>query len=142
MRALSGNCYLGIEHNQGHIPLGEGGDDYKPGGRMQNFDVIFGEFDDSPDPNTGNDSIWQICGRMIRPYNRPPDQPGNDDPNPPFYMNYPNPRGQFYYVGFEYSFNFGAYAWVRVDMNNYVGLQNAIGIHRNYMKALGSKYNG
>ncbi len=32
--------YLAIEFNPGHIPLGEGGDDYVAGGRMTTFDVL------------------------------------------------------------------------------------------------------
>ena len=73
---------LGIEFNVGHIPFGEGGDDYLPGGRMSLYDLLLGEF---PRPLTGDD-VWQIIGRLVFPYRRPPDQPATDDPNPPFYL--------------------------------------------------------
>lgn len=136
MRNLAPNCYLGIEHDPGHIPVGEGGSDYQPGGRMENFDVIFGEFTDSDNSAQGNDSIWQILGRMIRPYNRPSDQPSSDDPNPPFYL-VDSPRGPRTYVAFEYNVRFGEYAWVRSQVS-----VEQINQHRNYFKQMGSKYNG
>ncbi len=135
MRALAPNAYLGIEHDPGHIPLGEGGDDYQPNGRMKDFDVVFGEFsDDGNPPGYGNDTLWQILGRMIRPYNRPSDQIG--DPNPPFYLT-DSPRGPRFYIALEYNTKVGEYAWVR----GYVTAAE-INDRRNYIKAMGSKYNG
>src|SRR5216684_1165424 len=64
-RTLCQNGYLALE-NDGHLPLGEGGDDLKPGGRLNNFDTLLLETETWP--NTG-DMSWQICGRLIRPYN-------------------------------------------------------------------------
>lgn len=133
-RNLIPNGYLGIEHNPGHIPLGEGGDDYHPGGRMKDYDVIFSEFEDSSRPDQGNDTIWQIVGRMIHPYHRPADQVG--DPTPPFYL-VDSPRGPRFYCAFEFNSLWGAYAWVR-------GRVSAADIttHRQYFKSLGCKYTG
>lgn len=141
-RKLSPEGYLGIEHNPGHIPIGEGGDDYKPGGRMDAYDVIFSEYNDiSDDPNEGDDTVWQVNGRMVNGYKRPSDQPINDDPNPPFYL-IPSPRGERYHCAFEHGFHFGAYPWVRVNMNNYFPLQEKIIARRNYMRAMGCRYTG
>lgn len=97
---------LGTEFNTGHIPLGEGGGDYLPGGRMQDFDVIYGEFDPF---NYHADSTWQIVGRLVSPYRRPSDQPPNDDPHPPFYLSMPNVRGPWFFIAFEIL----TYRWVR-----------------------------
>lgn len=76
---------LGIEFNTGHLPFGEGGDDWLPGGRMANFDMVFAEFDG----NLQQDSTWQIVARLMKArgqYQRPPEQPAGDDPNPPAYL--------------------------------------------------------
>ncbi len=103
----AGALYVGLEHSTGHIPLGEGGSDYEPGGRMVPIDTILGEFDDG----RFDDSVWQILARMIGPaYIRPPEQPAHDDPPPvPFYLAPQSPRGPFYYRVFEYYI----YGWVR-----------------------------
>jgi len=97
--------YLGIEHTPGNIPVGEGSNDYKPGGRMDNFDTIYSEYDPW---NLHQDSTWQILGRFCRPYNRPPDQPAGDDPNPDYYL-LDNSRGKRFYIIYEYK----TYRWVR-----------------------------
>lgn len=134
-RALQPTCYLGLEHQPGRIPLGEGGDDYKPGGRMQDFDVVLGEFDG----NLHQDSTWQILGRMVRPYHRPVDQQG--DENPPFYL-VDSSRGPRYYCAFETD---DPYYWVRTDPNNSVAVQQArqrIGNSRGYLRNLGARYTG
>lgn len=142
-RKLNPNGYLGIEFQPGKIPAGEGGNDYKPGGRMDGYDIIFAEFSDDqlaglPDaPTSGNDTIWQIFGRCVRPYNRDPNQPANDDPNPPFYL-VDSPRGPRKFVAFEGGFKYGEYPWVRVDMNNYQPLQSLISQRREYFKQLGA----
>jgi hypothetical protein len=108
-RSILPNGYLAIEHTTGNIPIGNGPADYAPGGSMQNFDVIFSEFDNQPTPD--NDSYWQVAARLLGPaYVRPPDQPSWDDPPPaPFYLKYPTPRGPFYANALEYY----AYPWVR-----------------------------
>lgn len=96
---------LGIEFNTGHIPVGEGGGDYLPNGRMQDYDVIYGEFDPI---NYHQSSTWQIVGRMVQPYTAPADQ-NDGDHNPPFYLGVPNPRGPWYFIAFEIL----TYVWVR-----------------------------
>lgn len=97
--------HLVIEHSTGKIPVGEGGSDWEVGGRMLVYDGILSEFNW---PTTG-DQVWQIVGRLNRPYNRPPDQPSWDDPNPPFYLPFSNPRGPIYYIPYEYA----TYQWTR-----------------------------
>jgi hypothetical protein len=97
--------YLAIEHSTGKIPVGEGGSDWQVGGRMMVYDCVLSEF---TWPTTG-DQVWQIVGRLNRPYHRPPDQPPWDDPNPPFYLAYNTPRGPVYYVPYEYA----TYEWTR-----------------------------
>jgi hypothetical protein len=103
-RALCPRCYLGIEHNVGHIPLGEGPSDWTSTGLMKDFDVLFSEFWDG----IFDDTVYQVAGRTIRPYNRPADQVG--DPNPPMYMqgNVRDPNAQP-----ACFFEFGMYGWVR-----------------------------
>lgn len=105
-RSLLPDGYLGIEHDIGHIPVGNGAGDYAAGGMMTDYDVILGEF---AYPQYQADSTWQVLGRMVRPYHRPPQQPANDDPNPPFYLAPNSPRGPYYYIAFE----IGEYQWVR-----------------------------
>ena len=78
----AGALYVGVEHQPGRIPAGGGEADYRPGGLMSQYDLVLGEFDGA----AHDDTAWQILGRMIRPYNRPPDQPAADDPDPPFYL--------------------------------------------------------
>jgi len=104
-RSILPNGYLAIEHSTGKIPVGEGGSDWAPGGRMLVFDAVLSEFNW---PTTG-DQVWQIVARLNRPYNRPPDQPSGDDPNPPFYLGTPTPRGPVFYVPYEYA----TYQWTR-----------------------------
>lgn len=114
VRAIEPNAYLKIEHSAGNIPLGEGGTDYLPGGRMMLFDVLASEF--AVWPTTG-DTIWQIGARLLGPdYVRPSDQPPDDDPgspfdygNPKFYVQFDTPRGPIYRIAFEP----GTYGFVR-----------------------------
>lgn len=134
-RSIKPNCYLGIEHNVGHIPVGNGSVDYSPNGAMAGYDVILGEFAD----NLHQDSTWQILGRMIRPYNRPNDQ--KDDPNPPFYL-MDSLRGARFYCAFETD---NPYEWVRVDINNPTAIQNQLNkieSERAYFKSLGCRFIG
>jgi hypothetical protein len=99
--------YLGIEHTPGNIPAGEGGGDYAPGGLMTTYDTMMGEY------NTFHeDSYWQIAGRMLDDYVRPPDQPAGDDPHPPKYLGPDSPRGPYFYVVFEPT-RPGVYEWCR-----------------------------
>lgn len=134
-RSRSPNCYLGLEHNTGHIPLGEGGSDYAPGGKMNGFDLILSEYDDwNPNvPGSAGDGVWQINGRLERPYNRPPDQPQGDDPNPPFYLAQPSPRGPYYHLAFE----FNEFLWVRSRVS-----AEDIQKQRDYLKAMGCRWTG
>jgi len=135
-RKLLPNGYLGIEHNPGHIPTGLGEADWLPGGTMENYDVLLSEFADQSDPAAGNDTIWQVVARCVRPYHRAPDQPAGDDPNPPFYL-VDSARGPRFYCAFEYSFNWGAYGWVR-----YYSTAQEVATHRQYMLNLGATYAG
>lgn len=104
-RSIRPSSVLGIEHDGGHIPLGGGVDDYLRGGRMQDYDLILGEFD----AGLNTSMTWQVLGRMVHPYRRPPDQPAWEDPTPPFYLQEASPRGRFYYNCFEWNL----YDWVR-----------------------------
>jgi hypothetical protein len=110
-RRLCPACYLGLEFNPGHIPLGEGGGDYAPGGRMQDFDVLFAEWNND---DLHSDVSWQVLGRLLGPaYHRPPDQPVADDTRPPWYLKTPNPRGPWFVNCFE----FNEYEWVRLRVS-------------------------
>lgn len=134
-RAIKLNCYLGLEHPPGKIPLGEGGQDYQPGGRMKDFDIVLGEFNS----DLQQDSTWQILGRMIKPYYRPPNQQG--DPNPPFYL-VDCSRGPRFYNCFESDY---PYYWVRVNINDPASvswMQSDINYERTYFRSLGAKYTG
>lgn len=136
-RSIAPNCYLGLEHNPGHIPLGEGGEDFRPGGKMEGFDVVLSEYEDSDRPGQGNDTIWQVNARLVKPYTWPADQPAGSDVNPaPFYL-VDSPRGKRYHCAFEFNTRFGAYAWVRGQVS-----AEDIAIHRQYMKNMGCQYTG
>jgi hypothetical protein len=136
-RAINPDILLGIEHQPGKIPLGNGADDYRTNGLMTGFDVILGEFDMPPD-----DTVWQVLGRMVRPYHRPANQPSGDDPNPPFYLQDDSPRGPYVYVGFETD---NPYHWVRTNMSDLVAVQAAVAsaeADRAYLKQCGAVYTG
>lgn len=133
------NGYLGIEHNSGHIPVGNGAADWVAGGLMDGYDTLFSEYDDSDQPDQGNGTIWQVVARCIQPYHRPPDQPNSGpdwDPTPPFYL-VPNSRGPRYYCAFEWNTKFGAYAWT----HGWVSAAT-IQIHRQYFTDMGCPYTG
>ncbi len=107
VRSLCPNCYLGIEFNTGHIPVGNGPADYAADGPMTSYDVLVVEFDDSLQHQ---DSTWQVLARLLGPaYVRPVDQPPTDDPNPPYYLRAGTPRGSWAVACFEWS----EYDWVR-----------------------------
>jgi hypothetical protein len=125
--------YFGLEHNIGHIPLGEGGSDFKPGGRLQDFDIIVSEYD----RNLHEDACWQINGRLTKNYKRPFDQPSTDDPNPPYYLSEPSPRGPFAHCAFE----FGEYEDVREDPANIEALK-IVTDNRAYQKSMGCLFTG
>lgn len=130
-RRVLPNGYLAIEHTPGNIPCGEGGADFAPGGLMQNYDTIMSEFGD-----IHSDGFWQVAGRMVRPYNRPADQPAGDDPTPPFYLASQTPRGIFFYVGFEPTRG-GIYEWARGRCS----VQDVQDV-RTYQRAAGVRYVG
>jgi hypothetical protein len=130
-RSVLPNGYLAIEHTPGNIPCGEGGSDYAAGGLMTTYDTILSEFN-----TVHEDSCWQVVARMVPDYHRPPDQPAGDDPHPPFYLAPGNPRGPYFYVGFEPTKG-GVYQWCRGQCSE----QDVVDT-RNYLKALGCAYTG
>lgn len=109
-------CNIVIEHQTGHIPLGEGPSDWTSGGAMQVYDALYSEFND----DQFDDTVWQIGARTLGlvskggTYVRPAGQPSGDDPNPPYYIPNPNPRGKIYVCAME----FGTYGWVRRQYDN------------------------
>jgi len=122
-RQLLPNGYLAIEHNIGHIPVGNGAGDWA--GPLQTYDVVLSEFDWP----LHKDSTWQIAGRLLGPtYHRPSDQPAGDDPTPPWYLKAGTPRGKYYAIAYEY----GEYQWVR-------GQASAADLKRaaDYLRAMG-----
>ena len=138
-RRMRPACYLGLEHDPGEIPVGGGPADYAPGGRMDGFDVILGEFQSGA--GLHSDTTWQVLGRMIRPDNRPPDQPASDDPHPPFYLA-DSPRGPRFYCAWETDY---PYRWVRTDPNDAAAVaaaQAEIEAERAYFSACGCQYIG
>jgi len=104
-RSILPNGYLGIEHSTGKIPVGESGQDWKTNGPLDAYDTLLSEYDPF---NLHSDNTWQIVGRCTRPYNRPPDQPANDDPNPPYIIE-DCTRGKRFYIMYELF----TYLWVR-----------------------------
>ena len=131
-RSYAPECYLGIEFNVGHIPLGNGPADYAPGGKMAGFDLIAAEFFPWVEPDTpAGDSVWQVVARLTRPYHRPPDQPPDDDPTPPFYLAHASPRGPY----FAWFFEFDEYRWVRGQVSA-AGLER----ERQYLRNLGCQW--
>lgn len=118
--------YLVLEYQPGRIPVGRGREDFLPGGRMVDYDGIFGEFscpvaDTSlskdrngpgrvwnPDENRWDSAyeyamgnVWQVCKRLGGAgYVRPGDQPGDNDPGlaiPGYIADVGNPRGPIYW---------------------------------------------
>lgn len=130
-RSLCPKCYLFIEHNVGHIPLGEGPSDWTPTGLMKDFDLLLSEFWDG----VFDDSVWQIAARTIGlvekggTYVRPADQPAGDDQGAPFYLAPGSVRGPFRACAFE----FGMYGWVRGTSS----AGNINGPWRQYFKNIG-----
>jgi len=151
-RSIQPSCYLGMMHGPHYIPFGNTGPEgYLPGGAMDGFDWVAGEFpicDPRPVYNPGTpldvnaDSIWQVGGRMLRDYRRPPEQPVFDDPNPPFYL-VDSVRGKRYYCFLETMD--APYEWVRTDPYDDVAVNN-FRIHANkqraYARELGFTFTG
>lgn len=144
-RELFPQGHLGLHYSTGHIPVGEGGGDYLPRpqggdpqqnpGRMADYDLLLGEFDD----NLHQDSCWQILNRLEANYVRPPDQPAGDDPNRAYYLGVDNPRGPWGHCAMEY----GLYEYVRADpANNYAVAVAHVNANRAYMKSMGTRFTG
>ena len=124
--------HLGLWHGAGHIPLGEGGDDYLPGGRLQDFDLIASEYDN----DLHQDSCWQINGRMVREYIRPADQTPGDDPAPPYYLREPNVRGPWGHWAIEY----GEFEYVRSGCSQ--GSVDYVHQNRSYQRGMNCQFTG
>ena len=132
---LGPSCVLAIELSAGYCVWA--GDEFNnwAGAAGQCFDVILSEFPCPMGPpapyNPSNtppwDQVWQIVGRLVKPYLRPADQPAHDDPNPPYYLGTGTPRGPYVYVAWE----FDTYAWVRGCSLGQVET------HRAYLRSLG-----
>ncbi len=144
MRATNNDILLGLEHQPGKLPLGEGSipPDYQPGGRMKDFDINLAEVN-SFGPTVGpcDDTTWQIVGRCIHPYNRPADEPSGDDERPPFVL-VDSERGPRYFCYFESA---DPFYWVRTnpgDSGAVKAAQDRINYMRAYARNLGCLYTG
>lgn len=142
-RAINPDILLGLEFTPGHIPFGEGGDDYLPGGRMDDFDVVLGEFNSfTPGNGSAGGQVWQVVGRMVEPYTRPADQPQSSDRYPPPFYLVDSPRGPRSFCFYETD---DPYGWVRIDPNNSEQVQGTIAFinaMRQYARGLGCQYTG
>jgi hypothetical protein len=103
-RASLPSGYLAIEFNIGHIPLGNGPADYDPGGAMEDYDVIMGEFDNWPYVGAAE---WEILWRMlglayIHDAHEAPDTYGGQG-----YLYTGSPRGPYAFSCFEWA----EYSW-------------------------------
>lgn len=132
-RSLFPDGKAGLHYSTGHIPLGEGGGDYLPGGRMQDFDLMLGEFDN----DLHKDSTWQILNRMERTYMRAADEPASDDPSRVYYLNVPSPRGEWGHCALE----FGEYEAVRCG-SDFSGMVAHVSANRQYMRSMGVGFTG
>ena len=128
LRALVPNGVIKIEQASGYASWcgdGCGASDFQsPAGMaLDEWDIEFPLW-----PTTG-DQVWQILGRDLGPaYIRDPLQPAGDDPNPPFYMSQPTPRGPRQVRCKEY----GTYTWVRGQIT-----AQAVTTARAYYSSLG-----
>lgn len=133
-RSLLPNGYLALEFSAGVTHLGNGAADYGPGGALQAFDLFYGDFFGWLPNGTAGDQVWQVVARMIGPaYRRPPDQPAQDDPSPPFYLRAGTPRGPYVYNALE----FDAFRWVRSQVTADIVRQE-----RAYFQSIGCRYTG
>jgi hypothetical protein len=126
-RTLKPNGCLALEMQVGVNQMGDDVTSYGYSGILRHYDVICNEFDS----NVHQDSTWQIVGRMVYPYNRPPDEPSGDDPRPPYFYGQgnANPRGRYYWIAFENK----AYEWVRNRIS-----QAELASEREYFRAMGA----
>jgi hypothetical protein len=136
-------AHLIIEHQPGRIPVGRGKEDYDPGGRMIDYDGVFGEYEcwvngslskdrNGPGsvyiPEAGHreseyeqamGNVWEVCSRLGGDtYHRPPDQPADNDPNvQTSYLRSGSPRGPYVWgimeTGGDGPAQPGVYDWVR-----------------------------
>lgn len=108
--------YLALELAAGYAHWGGEGRNYTTAAG-QALDVVISELPYPMGPPALYDpanatpwnQVWQIVGRLQRPYYRSADQPADDDPNPPYYLAGGTPRGLFVYWAWE----FDTYGWVR-----------------------------
>lgn len=158
--------HLGIEHQPGRIPVGNGPADYAAGGMMSTYDMIVHEFDSGEvgngfpldkeyshertifheDHNVWTSpfedamgQVWQVGARMLGPgYRRPFDQPVDYDTNAAEGNNHYLAPGTSRgpYVPVAWEWT-GLYHWVRGRQT--VEIQQQA---RNYLKACGWKYTG
>lgn len=142
-RSLAPDGYLAIEFATGLIHLGNGPADWAPGGAMQAYDLLLGEFDQ----DRFDDSVYQVLARAIGPaYRRPPEQPPSDDPGAPFgplapdfYLHYLTPRGPYAYRVFE----FWMYPWVRIPPGDPIAAitsQQHVQLNRDRFVSMGAGY--
>ena len=117
--------YLIMEYQPGRIPVGGGAADFLAGGRMQDYDGVFGEFScPVQDPSLSRDrngpghvwnpkagrydsayedamgNVWEVCKRLGgASYVRPSDQPADNDPGQqiPGYLDGGSPRGPYFW---------------------------------------------
>lgn len=129
-RTHCSDCQLGIEFNIGHIPLGEGDQDYVSGGDMRGYDALFIEFQDDGLVNNNTFGIVErlIGPRYIRPVSDAPPNDGGDSHPRPWILATPTDRGPWAVVCFE----FDTYPWVRFGIS-----ADAVQAHRAFLNAMG-----
>ncbi len=125
-RGICPYCVLTLEFNTGHIPCGEGGGDFLPGGCLKDYDGVLVEFNV---PGIHDDNTWQIMARLLGPqYLKPPDDPNG---GAPWYASTPSARGPWGVECFEPP----TYDWVRLLTGRTT--QQIADENRAYLKALG-----
>lgn len=117
-RSVDPDICLAIEHTPGDIPAGGGEKDFKVGGLMDNYDVILSEYFDPITPGPPGGQVWEVEARMNPTYNRPSNQPIDDDPGKhPFYP-VDSPRGPRYHVTYEFATRPWTFGWRTADQIN------------------------
>lgn len=127
--------YCGFEDSTGHIPLGEGDQDWVNNGDMRGVDLLLQEFND----DQYDDTIWQIAARQLGPlYHKPAEQPADDDPGSPFgpnagqfYFRQPTDRGPIAVCAFEF------HEYTMVHSNGAPDVQANTVKQRQYLKQVG-----